>query len=139
MQRKSNPKESTVEAWGLVDAQPTSRHYQLMIYDDTVTRESVTNPEMIKKVTEAWEISRNLTAEGGRTRMIGTRWHQNDTYKQIIDRGAVKERRYTATVDGTMDGEPVLISAERLAEKRREMGLYVFSAQMLLDPTADRS
>jgi len=110
-----------------------------MIYDDTVTRESVTNPEMIKKVTEAWEISRNLTAEGGRTRMIGTRWHQNDTYKQIIDRGAVKERRYTATVDGTMDGEPVLISAERLAEKRREMGLYVFSAQMLLDPTADRS
>src|SRR5215472_12165199 len=112
VQRKSNPKESTVEAWGLVDAQPTSRHYKLMVYDDVVTRESVTNAEMIKKVTEAWEISRNLTAEGGRTRMIGTRWHQNDTYKQIIDRGAVKERRYTATVDGTMDGDPVLISAK---------------------------
>lgn len=139
IKRKTNPKEATIESWGLVDGQPTSRHFRLMVYDDVVTRDSVTNPEMIKKVTEAWEISRNLTVPGGKTRTIGTRWHWNDTYRQIIERGAAIERRHTATIDGTADGEPVLLSREELAKKRREMGVHVFNAQMLLDPTADRT
>lgn len=137
--RKGNPKESTVEAWGLVDGQPTSKHFQLMVYDDVVTAESVTTPEMIKKVTTAWETSRNLTTENGKTRYIGTRWHFADTYHEIIERGAAIERRHPVTVDGTVEGEPVLWTRERVAEKRREMGPYSFSAQLLLDPTADRS
>ena len=64
VKRTGNPKESTIEAWGLVDGQPTSKHYALMVYDDVVTIGSVTTPEMIEKVTNAWEISRNLAAEG---------------------------------------------------------------------------
>ncbi len=36
-----------------------------------------------------------------------------------------------------MDGEPVLLSREKLAEKRRNMGPYVFACQMLQDPKAD--
>jgi phage terminase large subunit-like protein len=139
VRRRSNPKESTIEAWGLVDAQPTSKHFRLMIYDDVLTRDSVTNPDMIAKVTEAWETSRALDTEGGATRYIGTRWHYNDTYRAIIDRGAAIERRHLVTVDGTVDGEPVLRSREWVAQKRRDMGPYVFAAQMLLDPAADRT
>ena len=44
VKRKSNPAASTVEAWGLVDGQPTGKHFSLMVYDDVVTRESVTSP-----------------------------------------------------------------------------------------------
>ena len=138
VKRKSNPKEATVEAWGLVDGQPTSKHYMRMVYDDTVTAESVTNPEMISKVTERWELSRNLSAEGGATRYIGTRYHFNDSYKTIIDRG-VKPRIYAATKDGTVEGEPVHLSRERLDEKRREMGPYTFGCQMLQNPIADQT
>jgi phage terminase large subunit-like protein len=138
VKRKGNPKESTVEAWGLVDAQPTSKHFRLMVYDDVVTKESVTNPEMIAKVTTAWETSRNLTAEGGATRYIGTRWHHADTYREILARGAAIERRHPATIDGTGEGEPVLFTRERIAEKRRDMGPYTFGSQLLLDPTFDR-
>lgn len=137
VKRKSNPAASTVEAWGLVDGQPTGKHFSLMVYDDVVTRESVTSPDMIRKVTEAWELSRNLGAHGGRTRYIGTRYHTNDTYKVIMERGAAKPRIYPATIDGTPDGEPVFLSREALALKRREMGPYTFSSQMLQNPTAD--
>lgn len=139
LRRSSNPKESTVEAHGLVDGQPTSKHYKLMVYDDVVTRESVTSPDMIAKVTEAWELSRSLTSEGGRTRYIGTRYHFNDTYREIMRRGAAIPRIYTATIDGTVDGPAVLMSQERLAEKRREQGPFTFASQMLLNPIADET
>lgn len=139
LKRKTNPKEASIEAWGLVDGQPTSKHFMLSVYDDVVTRESVTTPEQIKKVTAAWELSLNLGAEGGRTRYIGTRYHQNDTYKTMIDRGSVTPRVYPATRDGKIDGEPVFMSKETLADKRRDMGPYTYSTQMLQDPVADKA
>ncbi len=139
VKRKGNPKEATVEAWGVVDGQPTSKHFKRVVYDDVVTRESVTTPEMIAKVTEAWALSRNLTSEGGATRYIGTRYHFNDTYREIIRRGAASPRIYPATVDGTVEGEPVLLTKESLAVKRRDMGPYVFGCQMLQDPKADET
>lgn len=139
VKRKGNPKESTVEAWGLVDSQPTSKHFKLMVYDDVVTKDSVTTPEMITKVTEAWEASRNLTIEGGATRYIGTRWHYRDTWTEIIARKAAKVRCHPVTHEGTVDGTPVIWTKERVAEKRREQGPYTFASQMLLDPAALRA
>lgn len=137
VKRRGNPKESTVEAWGLVDGQPTSRHYLLRVYDDVVTKESVSSPEMIKKVNSAWELSLNLGADGGRVRYVGTRYHYNDTYRLIMDRGAAKPRIKPATHDGTVKGRPVLFSADALNDKRRDMGPYTFGCQMLLDPKAN--
>ena len=139
VKRKTNPKEASVEAWGVVDGQPTSKHFTIQVYDDVVTRESVTTPEQIKKVNGAWELSLNLGAQGGRTRYIGTRYHINDTYRMMIDRGSVKPRIYPATSNGKMDGEPVFLSLEDLLKKRRDMGPYTFGTQMLQDPVADKS
>jgi len=137
VKRRRNPKEATVEAWGLVDGQPTGKHFARLIYDDVVTRESVTTPEMIRKVTDAWALSLNLGTRTGRRRTIGTRYHFNDTYREMIRRGSVRPRVHPATVDGTVDGEPVLLGRDQLAAKRRDMGPYVFGCQMLQDPKAD--
>lgn len=139
LRRKSNPKESTVEAHGLVDGQPTSRHFSVRVYDDVVTRESVTTPEMIKKTTEAWELSDNLGTEDGIVRTIGTRYHLHDTYNTMMKRKVVTPRLYPATEDGTVEGEPVLLSREALDEKYRIQGSYVFNCQMLQNPIADKS
>jgi hypothetical protein len=65
-----------------------------MVYDDVVTGESVSTPDMIAKVTTAWERSLALSTEGGRVRYIGTRWHYADTYRTILERGAAIERRH---------------------------------------------
>lgn len=140
VKRKTNPKEATVEAWGLVDGMPTGKHFKLQVYDDVVTRESVTTPEQIHKVTSSWELSLNLGSnQGGKRRYIGTRYHMHDTYKVMIDRGSVKPRVYAATKDGKMDGEPVFLSKELLMEKRRDMGPYTFGTQMLQNPVADNA
>ena len=75
VKRKSNPKEATIEAWGVVEGQPTSKHFFSLIYDDVVTIENVRSPGMIEKTTQAWELSLNLGTQDGITRYIGTRYH----------------------------------------------------------------
>lgn len=137
VRRRSNPKEATVEAWGLVDGQPTSKHFNVLIYDDVVTRESVTTPEMIGKTTEAWELSLNLGDAAPRKRMIGTRYHFADTYRTVIERGAMIPRLYPATHDGTLTGDPVLLTRAQLEKKLADMGPYTFASQMLQNPTVD--
>ena len=137
LKRRGNPKESTVEAWGLVDGQPTSKHFDVLLYDDVVTLESVTSPEMMRKTTDRWEVSLNLGVDGGFKRYVGTRYADGDTYGAMIERGVVATRIYPATEDGTAKGIPVLVAEETLDEKRRSMTPYNFSCQMLLNPIPD--
>jgi phage terminase large subunit-like protein len=137
VKRKANPPESTIEAWGLVDGQPIGKHFNLLIYDDVVTLKSVGTPEQIKKTTDALGLSYNLGKIGGRRRMIGTRYHHNDTYREVIERGTFKQRIYPCTEDGTVDGKPVLLDPAVIAQKYIDQGPYIFSAQMLLNPTAE--
>lgn len=132
VKRSSNPKESTIEAWGLVDSQPTSRHYGLLVFDDAVTQDSVSSPEVITKVTRAWELSLNLAGRGARFRYIGTRYDYADTYRTILDRGAAVPRVYPAE----RDGKSVFLPEEKLAEMRKQMGPYTYGAQMLQNPVA---
>jgi len=127
VKRKGNPKECTVEAWGLVDGQPISKHFDVLIYDDVVTDRSVTTPEMMEKTTASWELSQSLGKEGGIQRHIGTRYHFNDTYRVLMRRGACTPRIYPATKNGKPDGEPVMMSREELTDRRKRQGSYVFS------------
>lgn len=137
VKRKTNPKEQTIEASGLVDGQPTSKHYSLLVYDDVVTKESVYTPAQIENTTDSWALSLNLGAHGGKRRYIGTRYHFNDTYATMMKRQAAVPRIHAATADGSMEGSPVFLHPRALEEKRREMGSYVFGCQMLQNPKAD--
>ena len=137
VRRTGNPKEATVEAWGLVDGQPTGRHFKLRVYDDVVTRENVTTAEQILKTTEAFELSDNLGSRGGAVRMIGTRYHLNDTYADVLKKGIFKPRLYPATVNGRMDGVPVLFTQKEWELKKRTMSRKILAAQMLQNPLAD--
>ena len=142
VKRKGNPREATVEAWGLVDGMPTGKHFLIRVYDDVVTEESVATPDQIAKTTTMWELSDNLGTEGGVERYAGSRYALFDTYNAMVERGAVVERLHPCTKDGTDDLSPencVFRSPEWLAKKRRNQGPYTFGAQMLLDPVADRA
>lgn len=134
VRRQSNPKECTIEAYGLVKGMPTGRHFQLLVFDDLVTQDLVTNPEMVLKVTTAWELADNLgCGEGTRKWHPGTRYSFNDTYGVLLARGSLKPRIHPATDDGTMDGNPVFLSREKWAQIKRDQP-NTAPAQMLQNP-----
>jgi phage terminase large subunit-like protein len=140
VKRRSNPKECTLESYGLVDGQPTGKHFTDRVYDDIVVPDSVRSDISNRNTTEAWEMSLNLGMHGGVSRYAGTRYHFNDTYSVIMDRGAAAVRRYPCyrpDKNGDPTGEPYLYPREYLEGERRSMGPYTFACQMLLDPVAE--
>lgn len=139
VKRKGNPKEATIEAHGLVDGQPTSKHFSLRVYDDVVTRESVTSPEMVQKTTDAWDLSQNLGTVDGKVRTIGTRYSLYDTYATMLSRGAVIPRIHAATHNGRMDGRPVFFTESQWRDKLRNSSRSILASQQLQNPMADEA
>jgi hypothetical protein len=136
VKRRGNPREATISAFGLIDGMPVGSHFDILNYDDLVTDTLVGNPEMIQKVTIAWELSDNLgTAKRTRKWHQGTRYSFADSYGVLLDRGALKERRYPATDDGTLKGSPVFLSNEKWEDVKLAQQKTV-NAQMLLNPLA---
>lgn len=136
VRRSQNSKESTLEAWGLVDGQPTAAHYKLRVYDDVVAPESVTTPDQIAKTTSSWELSDNLGTVDGRKWHVGTRYSFADTYQAILERGALKVRLHPATDDGTPTGKPVLLTQAQWEEKKIIQGPATIACQQLQNPLA---
>lgn len=135
VKRQSNPKEATISGYGLTDGQPIGAHFALRVYDDVVIPASVTTPEQIQKTTESWELSLALgTDDGGRAWYAGTRYHTDDTYKVILSRGALQERRRLCIDE---EGKAVMMTQAALEKIRRDMGAATFGAQMLQDPVSD--
>ena len=140
VRRESNPKEATVEAHGLVDGQPTSKHFALRLYDDVVVPESVSTPEQVLKTTAAWSLSDNLKSPGknGRSRSqhVGTRYSMADTYGHIIEKKILKPRIYATTDTGLISGKPVFLSQEMWQEILTCQLEETIAAQHLQNPAA---
>jgi hypothetical protein len=134
VKRKEKPKEATVEAHGLIDGQPTGRHFKLHVYDDIVTQDYI-GEDQLKKTRERFELADNLgTRHGVRKWIVGTRYHFADVYGEILQKESAKPRIHPATDDGTLNGRLVLLTPEDWERRKRDQGLKVLSAQMLLNP-----
>lgn len=137
VRRKGNPKEQTVEAYGLIDNMPTSKHYNYLIYDDVIERRAARSPEMMSKAYEMFELSLHLGTHDKKLRAIGTRYRLNDPYHTMIEKGIFTPRLRPGTKDGTRNGEPVYLTPEEMDVLRETLSIYNFSAQILQNPVAD--
>jgi predicted phage terminase large subunit-like protein len=135
VKRKTGRKEPTIATSGLVSGMLTGGHFNLLIYDDTVTPESVTTPDQIQKTTNAWSMSLNLgTLDGTKHWYIGTRYAMFDTYYEMLKLGTIKERRHIC-IDSA--GKPVLLPQAEFDKKKAEMTTRDWNSQMLQTPIGE--
>jgi len=131
VKRTSNIKESTIEAWGLIDGQPTSKRFSILHYDDVVARDQISE-DMIFKTTQELQNSFALTASDPPImRVIGTPQEIGDTICEYMDNRIFKVRRHPAA---DQQGNPVFFSEAKLADFKQKMSPKVFALQFLLDP-----
>lgn len=135
VKRRTNRKEASVSTSGLVSGMRTGGHYNLLVYDDTVTPESVTNAEQIERTTNAWSMSLNLgTVEDTKHWYIGTRYAMFDTYDYMLKLGTIKERRHICHDE---NGVPVLLPQKDYDLKKKEMTTRDWASQMLQQPIGE--
>ena len=133
LKRPRVAKEATFEAWGLVDSQPTGRHYTKRSYDDVVDKASVYTPGMMQKSLEGYQMSKNLRDfERNRERMAGTRYDFGDTYGHLEDlakHGKIDlEVRIHSIMEETQYGTTYnMFTAEEIEAMREEQGEFVFA------------
>lgn len=139
--QSASRKESSIEAWGLVEGMPTGRHFERLVFDDIETDDIKDSSEMLDKVFQKFEMAGNL-GTGKDTdiqRVIGTYYSNYGPIKRIeamtyADGSNVYAlRKVCGSDDGTAGGKPVLMEpkAWEMAKSRRE----TFFSQQLCDPT----
>lgn len=132
VKRRGNPKEATVEAYGLIDGQPVGKRYSRLVYDDVVSRDA-TSPLMMQLVTEQFDNSLLMTASDPPIfRYCATFQEFGDTSQQLIKRGVGKLRLYGAFDENRQSR---CHSEEKLSFFRQNLAPKVFAFQVLLDPT----
>ena len=140
LRRRGIRVEQTIEAWGLVDGQPTGRHFDGEVFDDILTIDSSRSALQILKVTDALEQAHNTSSRGGWRRYVGTLYNEADAYSWLGKQGIAKVRRYPVIWEtGPLKGEPCFFSWEETYSRMRANGSHNWAFQYLLDARADSS
>lgn len=127
--RKGAYAQMSFEAWGVIEAMPIGAHFSIMNFDDLVTWDSTRTAEQILKTKEGFQLASLLgETEGGRVRVIGTRYDFNDLYSDMIKSGNWKVRRYRGDI------QPSFWTDEQIEKKREDLGPYNFATQISLEP-----
>lgn len=142
VKRRTNRKEPTVCASGLTEGMVTGMHFEDRKYDDIVTEDIGQSFDVMEDVKLKFDSSQNLGINGGRHRVIGTFYNYDDPLvyiKSKVDIEDPSKPAYTlrlkpATIDGSMSGDPVFLSRERLNELKLTK---TFKCQQLLDPAPE--
>ena len=134
LKRKRNRKEATLEAWGIVEGQPTSKHFDLCIGDDILTHEMALTKYSLDKVTESWKQAQALITREGKWLYAGTRKSFGDVYSYMIDKNIVQSVIYSTHDD---EGNPYYLTEEEIQGWKKKMGPRVFASEMEQNPMKD--
>lgn len=136
-QRKGTMDAPTWTTTGL-ERELTSQHFDLIICDDLVAFENTSTAAQREKVKEYYGMLYALLEPTGTLMALGTRYHQDDLYAQIIEDTKFDKfiRNAYANEEQTEVLYPERFSIESLSEIRKDtqMGSYKFSAQFMNNP-----
>jgi predicted phage terminase large subunit-like protein len=140
-------KEATLTGFGM-GGNLVSQHYDKIILDDIVNRDSVNTREQIEKSILFLKDILDLLEPGGELIILGTRWHDQDLYGWIMDKendilGSFDIYLRPAFTGNLRDHTnfhalwPDKFSRSILEKLYREKGPYEFSSQYLNNPVPD--
>lgn len=138
--REAFHKEPTIQVTS-VDKSVVSQHYDLIIADDLVTRESISTKEQRSKLVKYYKDLLDLLEPGGTLLVIGTRWHYDDLYGWLLDENRSRNL-FEVMVEKVFDkeGEPIFpqkFSKDYIRQLKEEKGSYEFNAQYNNDPISE--
>ncbi len=137
--------EGTFEAAG-IQTKITSRHYDIIIEDDTVAAEAsdlseeeiAPNMEDVAKAIGWHKMATNLSInyETFERIVIGTRWFQEDMINYVKEKEPGYDKYFMTVIDDKgKPTYPLRFNEAVLEAKKEDMGTYMYATQMLLDPT----
>lgn len=140
--RTINRKEPSIQV-GSVDTSLTSQHYDLIICDDLVSRANITTKEQMDKVKQYYRDIQSLLEPGGMLIIVGTRWHFDDLYGQILEDEDYQFMIKTCWDENGLPVFPEKFTMEQLQKLQRPaphgIGAYDFSCQYLNNPVDDEN
>lgn len=86
-QRTKALKEPTISTTG-VEAEQTGGHFDLILLDDLTGLQNSQTPEQREKVKRFRRSMVNLLEPGGQLLEVGTRWHLDDTFSEVLEKEA---------------------------------------------------
>ena len=126
-------KEASIFCAG-ADTATTGLHPDIIIMDDMVSERNVTTKEQIEKVKQHYKLAFSLLEPGGLLIIIGTRYHMNDLYNDVLQDLSYNTYYKPAILDDGSYFFPTRLGDARLQELRRTQGAYIFSSQYMLTP-----
>lgn len=134
--RELGPKEPSVSIHPLFHM-PTSQHYDVILTDDGVVQDTVTNMEMIRKTKSMIRLRTALEKDFSITRDIGTIWDAYDPNMQLISEGFFTFRDHEQPYkDREKKEDPILRSSNFWEDWERKLGPYHSSSQLYGEPIA---
>lgn len=118
-----------------VDNNRTGMHPDVIIMDDLVSEATVTTPEQRNKTKTHYKFSLSLLERNGLQVVIGTRYHMDDLYDELLQNEGFNCIVRPAILPNGKCYFPSKYPIEVLKELRRDQGADIYNSQYMLDPT----
>ena len=118
-----------------VDNNRTGMHPDVIIMDDLVSEATVTTPEQRNKTKTHYRFSLSLLERNGLQVVIGTRYHMDDLYDDLLKNEGFNCIVRPAILPNGKCYFPSKYPMEVLQELRRDQGADIYNSQYMLDPT----
>ena len=143
--RQTAHAEPSIDTAGL-ESSKVGAHYDLIIFDDMVTRENTTTKDLMDKVYACYQASRSLLRPGGDIVIVGTFWHFGDMYRRLLAENDATHQFAVFLRDAEVspEGDPypyasIGLTKPFLAEQKASQGSLLYSCLYRLSPQDDEA
>jgi hypothetical protein len=139
--RPRSDRTPTIRSVG-VGGVTVGEHYDLLVLDDVVTRETCSTKDQMAKLREWYRMLLPMAEPNAEIIIIGTRYHYGDLYSDLLgeheetaDMADGVEAYVRRAVEGGAPIWPSKYSLDTLAGLQAQMGSYLYGCQFMNDPT----